>query len=169
LEDFLAKGVKPDLVVTDSQVFTYVSSVIAPDTPLTSFSIIFARYRGNFPAYMSGTPHIDKLKDKDRVLILESCTHQVSCDDIGRYKIPKWLKEFTGKNIEFTVVAGLSDIPGNIQDYAMVIQCGGCVVTRKQLEGRLKPFIEANTPVSNYGMVIAYTTGIFNRVTEIFR
>ncbi len=168
LEDFLKKGLKPDLVVTDSQVFDYVSKRVPPDILLTSFSIVFAHFRGNFKAYLDGTPHIDKLNDGDKVLILESCTHQVSCEDIGRFKIPNWIKKHTGNNPEFIVAAGLADIPGNIDDYALVIQCGGCVVTQKQLKGRLKPFIERNIPVTNYGMAIAWMNGIFERVTKPF-
>jgi len=168
LEDFLKKGLRPSLVVTDSQVFDFVAKVLPEDMMLTSFSIVFAHFRGNFKAYLEGTSHIDNLKDGDKVLILESCTHQVSCEDIGRFKIPNWIKKHTGKNPEFIVVAGLSDIPGNISDYAMVIQCGGCVVTQKQLKGRLKPFVDKGIPVSNYGMAIAWMNGIFDRVTKPF-
>ncbi|MBN1340164.1 MAG: [FeFe] hydrogenase H-cluster maturation GTPase HydF [Bacteroidales bacterium] len=168
LEDFLKLGIKPVLAVTDSQVFDYVSGVIPEDVPLTSFSIVFARYRGDFEKYLEGTPFIDSLKDGDKILILESCTHQVSCEDIGRHKIPAWLKKHTGKNIEFRVVSGLSDIEGNIDDYQLVIQCGGCVITAKQLKGRLKPFIDNNIPVTNYGLAIAYMNGIFDRVTRPF-
>ncbi len=168
LEDFLKLGVKPALAVTDSQAFDYVSKVIPEDVPLTSFSIVLARYRGNFDKYLEGTPAIDSLQENDKVLILESCTHQVSCEDIGRYKIPKWLQEHTGKKLSFKVISGLSDIEGNIKDYKLVVQCGGCVVTRKQLTGRLKPFIENNIPVTNYGLAIAWVNGIFKRVTQPF-
>lgn len=168
LKDFLKLGIIPALAVTDSQVFDYVSSIIPEEVPLTSFSIVFARYRGDFEKYLEGTPFIDSLKDSDKVLILESCTHQVSCDDIGRFKIPKWLKEYTGKNIEHKVISGLSDIDGELSDYKLVIQCGGCVVTAKQLKGRLKPFIDNNIPVTNYGLAIAWMNGIFERVTKPF-
>ncbi|OQA00946.1 MAG: tRNA modification GTPase MnmE [Bacteroidetes bacterium ADurb.Bin408] len=168
LEDVLKKGLKPSLVVTDSQVFAQVSRIVPDDIMLTSFSILFAHYRGNFNACLQGTPYINCLSDTDKVLILESCTHQVSCEDIGRYKIPGWIKTHTGKYPEFVVVSGLSDIPGAIEDYAIVIQCGGCMVTQKQLNGRLKPFIDKGIPVTNYGMVIAWMSGIFERVTEPF-
>lgn len=168
LEEFLKLGIKPDLAVTDSQVFDYVSSVIPEEIPLTSFSIVLARYRGDFEKYLEGTPYIDALKDGDKVLILESCTHQVSCDDIGRFKIPKWLKEYTGKNIEHKVISGLSDIDGKVSEYKLVIQCGGCVVTAKQLKGRLKPFIDNGIPVTNYGLSIAWMKGIFKRATRPF-
>ncbi|MBN2681804.1 MAG: [FeFe] hydrogenase H-cluster maturation GTPase HydF [Bacteroidales bacterium] len=169
LEDFMKLGIVPKLVITDSQAFNFVSKIIPKDILLTGFSVVFARNRGNFEKYIEGTNAISKLKDGDKVLILESCTHQVSCEDIGRHKIPVWLKNFTKKSIEIEVVAGFSDIPGNITDYSLVIQCGGCVVTKKQLTGRLKPFIENNIPVTNYGLTIAYINGIFERVTEPFR
>lgn len=169
LKDFMKTGINPALAVTDSQVFEFVAEIVPKDIPLTSFSIMFAKFRGNFEKYLEGTPFIDKLKDGDKVLILESCTHQISCEDIGRYKIPAWLKKYTGKEIDFEVVSGLSKIPKPADEYAMVIQCGGCVVTRKQLQGRLKPFINKGIPVSNYGLTIAWINGIFERVTEPFK
>ncbi len=158
---------EPQLVITDSQAFSYVNSVVPEHIPLTSFSIIFARLRGDFNAYMEGTPKIDELDNGDRVLILESCTHQVSCDDIGRYKLPKWIKEYTGKDVNFDVVAGLSNFK-DISGYKLVIQCGGCVVTRRQLLNRLKPALAQKIAISNYGMAIAYVNGIFERVTAPF-
>ena len=117
---------------------------------------------------MKGTPKISELKDGDRVLILESCTHHVSCDDIGRIKIPRWLGNFTGKKLEYDTVAGLNKISRPITDYAMIIQCGGCMITRKQLINRLKPAIDAGIPVTNYGMAIAYVHGIYNRAIAPF-
>jgi [FeFe] hydrogenase H-cluster maturation GTPase HydF len=159
---------KPVLVVTDSQVFPKADASIPKDIPLTSFSIVLARQKGDFEAYMKGTPMIDALKDDDRVLILESCTHHVSCDDIGRVKIPRWLSNYTGKKLSFDVVAGLNKIDRPITDYAMVIQCGGCMITRKQLHQRLKPAIDAGIPVTNYGMAIAYVHGIYNRAIQPF-
>jgi [FeFe] hydrogenase H-cluster maturation GTPase HydF len=168
LEDFLATGLKPALVVTDSQAFGYVSKIIPREIPLTGFSVVFARARANFDKYLEGTPSLSKLNDRDRVLILESCTHHVSCEDIGRFKIPDWLKKFTEKNIEFDVVPGLEKLPRDINDYSMVIQCGGCVVTQKQVKNRLQPAIEAGIPVTNYGMAIAYMEGIFDRAVEPF-
>ncbi len=169
LEDFLLLGIKPHLVVTDSQVFDMVSKIIPKDIPLTSFSITLARYRGNFNKYIEGTPYISNLKDGDCILMLESCTHQISCDDIGRYKLPRWIREFTEKTLDFDFAAGLTKFPKPIEEYALIIQCGGCVVTQKQLNNRLKPAIKKGIPVSNYGMAIAYVTGVFNRVTEPFR
>lgn len=167
IEDFLNTGIKPALVITDSQAFGLVSKLIPTEIPLTGFSIVFARMRANFENYLAGTPNISKLKDGDKVLILESCTHHVSCEDIGRYKLPDWIKKFTKKEIEFDIVAGLQDIK-NIEKYAMVIQCGGCVVTKKQITNRLKPAIDAGIPVSNYGMAIAFMNGIFDRAIEPF-
>lgn len=168
LPDFMKLGIKPALVVTDSQAFEEVSKIIPSDIPLTGFSIVYARMRGDFESYKKGTPKISELRDGDRVLILESCTHQVSCDDIGRFKIPNWIKRFTNKNIEFDIVSGLNKPERDLMDYALVIQCGGCVVTRKQLINRLKPAIDAGVPVTNYGMAIAYMTGIYNRAMEPF-
>jgi [FeFe] hydrogenase H-cluster maturation GTPase HydF len=159
---------KPALVVTDSQVFLKADASIPKEIPLTSFSILLARQKGDFEHYLQGTPKIGTLKDGDRVLILESCTHHVSCDDIGRMKIPRWLVNFTGKKLEFDVVAGLSSLPRDISEYAIVIQCGGCVITRKQLINRLKPAVDAGIPVTNYGMAIAYMHGIYNRAVAPF-
>jgi len=168
LTDFLKSGIKPVLAVTDSQVFVFVSKIVPSDIPLTSFSIIFARLKGDFDKYLEGTPHISNLKENDKVLIMESCTHQLSCDDIGRVKIPRLLQQFTAKKLEFTFVSGLSEIKNDITNFALVVQCGGCMVTRKQLLNRLKPFIDAGIPVTNYGMTLAYINGIFDRATSPF-
>jgi [FeFe] hydrogenase H-cluster maturation GTPase HydF len=159
---------KPKLVITDSQVFLKADASIPPEIPLTSFSIILARQKGDFQHYLKGTPKIGELKDDDRILILESCSHHVSCDDIGRVKIPRWLSNFTGKKLEYEVVAGLNQIPRDIHDYALVVQCGGCMITRRQLVNRLKPAIDAGIPVTNYGMAIAYVHGIYNRAIKPF-
>jgi [FeFe] hydrogenase H-cluster maturation GTPase HydF len=159
---------KPALVITDSQVFPKADAAIPPEIPLTSFSIVLARQKGDFQNYLKGTPAISSLKNGDKILILESCTHHVSCDDIGRIKIPRWLSAFTGKELSFEVVPGLNKVPGDIRDYAMVIQCGGCMIIRKQLINRLKPAIDAGIPVTNYGMAIAYVHGIYNRAIAPF-
>ena len=169
VDAFLKKmSPKPALVITDSQVFPKADASIPKDIPLTSFSIVLARQKGDFANYIKGTPHLSKLQNGDRLLILESCTHHVSCDDIGRVKIPRWLTSFSGKKLEFDVVTGLNKISRPITDYAMVIQCGGCMITRKQLVGRLKPAIDAGIPVTNYGMAIAYIHGIYNRAIAPF-
>ena len=166
---FLRKTqIKPALVITDSQIFNKADAMIPKDIPLTSFSTVLARYKGDFESYLKGTPKIDELKDHDRILLLESCTHHTSCDDIGRVKIPRWLSNYTGKKLEYEVVAGLSNLPRPITDYALVIQCGACMITRKQLFNRLKPAIDAGIPVSNYGMAIAWVQGIYKRAVEPF-
>lgn len=161
--------VKPVLVVTDSQAFEYVSKVVPQDVPLTGFSPLLARSKGFFEYYLKGTPKIDDLKDGDRILILESCSHHSSCDDIGRVKIPKLLQKKTGKKLEWDIIAGLDKIPLNIMDYSMVIQCGGCMITNRQLWARLKPAIKAGLPVSNYGMTLAYCMGIYERSIAPFK
>ncbi|PID91128.1 MAG: [FeFe] hydrogenase H-cluster maturation GTPase HydF [Bacteroidetes bacterium] len=159
---------KPALVITDSQVFKKADASVPEDIPLTSFSTVLARYKGDFETYLKGTPKLAELKDGDRILILESCTHHVSCDDIGRVKIPRWLSDFSGKKLSYEVVSGLNNIPGKISDYSMVIQCGGCMITRKQLINRLRPAVEAGIPVTNYGMAIAYMHGIYERAVAPF-
>lgn len=159
---------RPALAITDSHVFLKAAASVPPEIPLTSFSIVLARHKGDFDNYLRGTPQIANLEDGDRLLILESCTHHVSCDDIGRVKIPRWLSNFTGKRLEHDVVAGLNELPQDIHDYAMVIQCGGCMITRKQLINRLKPAVDAGIPVTNYGMTIAYLHGIYERAIAPF-
>lgn len=159
---------RPALAITDSHVFLKAAASVPPEIPLTSFSIVLARHKGDFDNYLRGTPQIANLEDGDRLLILESCTHHVSCDDIGRVKIPRWLSNFTGKRLEHDVVAGLNELPQDIHDYAMVIQCGGCMITRKQLINRLKPAVDAGIPVTNYGMTIAYLHGIYQRAIAPF-
>jgi len=164
VDAFLKKtGIRPALAVTDSQVFVKADASIPHDIPLTSFSILLARFKGDFENYLKGTRKISELKDGDRVLLLESCTHHVACDDIGRTKIPRWISNFTGKKIEYDVVAGLDTLPRPITDYSLLIQCGGCMITRRQLLNRLQPAIKAGIPVTNYGMAIAYVQGIYNR------
>ena len=157
----------PDLVVTDSQAFAMVAKIVPSTVRLTSFSILLARLRGDFENYLKGTPHLAELKNGDKILMLESCTHEISCGDIGRVKLPALIRKFTGKNIQFDYVAGLAPI-NNIGQYAMAIQCGGCVATRKQLLNRTNLAVQAGVPISNYGMAIAFMTGIFNRATTIF-
>ncbi len=163
------KKIKPDLVVTDSKVFEMVDKIVPKDIKLTSFSVVLARMKGAFEEYIKGTPYLDKLKDGDKVLMLESCTHQPTCEDIGRVKLPMWISKYTGKKLEFSAVSGLSEIETPLTDYAMIIQCGGCVATQQQIRNRLLPALENNIPVSNYGLVIAYIHGIFERASEIFK
>lgn len=169
VDAFLKKThIKPALAITDSQVFTKADASIPAEIPLTSFSIMLARFKGNFEKYLEGTPRISALKDGDRILLLESCTHHVSCDDIGRIKIPRWISSFTGKKLEFDVVAGLDVLPRPITDYSLVIQCGGCMITAKQLQNRLQEAIKNGIPVTNYGMAIAFVQGIYKRAVAPF-
>ena len=168
LQQYLETMPAPALVVTDSQVFGFVSKIVPEEIPLTSFSIVMARLRGDFDNYVKGTPHLSQLKDGDTVLLLESCTHHSTCEDIGRVKLPKMILKFTGKDIKFEYVAGLASI-AHPEKYAMAIQCGGCMSTRKQLLNRTNLFVNQGIPISNYGMALAYMNGIFERVMEPFR
>lgn len=161
-------SIPPKLVVTDSQVFSQVAKIVPAEIPLTSFSMLLARSKGCFYDYIEGTPTISQLKDGDRILILESCSHHASCEDIGRVKLPNLFKKFTGKKLEFEIVAGLDKIPREITEYALVAQCGGCVITARQLASRLQPALKKKVPVTNYGMAIAYMSGIFERAVEPF-
>lgn len=165
---FNRSPLQPNLVITDSQAFGKVAPIVPSHIPLTSFSIVFAHYKGNFDKYLEGTRYIPQLTNGDRILMLESCSHHVSCEDIGRVKIPALLKHHTGKSLEFDFVAGLDQIKRPVTDYALIIQCGGCMVTARQLRNRLKAAIDAGIPVSNYGMVLAWIKGIFERTTSPF-
>lgn len=169
VDGFLRKtGIQPKLAITDSQIFLKADASIPRNIPLTSFSIILARLKGDFESYLKGTPKIDQLQDNDRILLLESCSHHVSCDDIGRIKIPRWISSYTGKNLKYDVIAGLNKLDRPIEDYSLVIQCGGCVVTEKQLRNRLQGATEKQIPVTNYGMAIAYVQGIYQRAISPF-
>ncbi len=167
LQQYLETMPKPALIVTDSQVFGFVSKIVPADIPLTSFSIVMARLRGDFDNYVKGTPKLSELNDGDTVLLLESCTHHSTCDDIGRVKLPRMILHFTGKDIRFEYVSGLSPI-ANPEKYALAIQCGGCMSTRKQLLNRTNLFVNQGIPISNYGMALAYMNGIFDRVMQPF-
>lgn len=158
----------PALVVTDSQVFAKVAATVPEDIPLTSFSVVLARQKGLFNEYLQGTLTIGNLKDGDHVLLLESCTHNVTCEDIGRVKLPAALKKATGKNLMCDVISGQSPLPNDLSQFALVIQCGGCVITAQQVKARLLPALEAGIPVSNYGLALAWCNGIFDRATRIF-
>ena len=159
----------PRLVITDSQAFERVAAVVPEEVPLTSFSVVLARQKGLFEEYLEGTRMIGDLKDGDRVLLLESCTHNVTCEDIGRVKLPAALKKATGKSLQCEVIGGQSPLPKDLSQYALVIQCGGCVITAQQVKARLLPALEAGVPVSNYGLALAWCGGIFDRATKIFK
>ena len=169
VKDFIEHtSIIPALVITDSQLFGKIDKIIPSDIPLTSFSILLARQKGNFKEFLKGTPQIDKLQNGDRVLIMESCTHHSTCDDIGRVKIPRWLHEYTGRTFEYDVLPGLTEPPRPISEYALVIQCGGCMITHRQLQNRIQIAIDAKVPITNYGMAIAYTKGSWKRSVEMF-
>ncbi len=160
----------PKLVVTDSQAFAQVNAIVPPHIALTSFSILFSRLKGDFDLFLRSTPQIAQLRDGDKVLVLESCSHSVNkCDDIGRVKIPNWLQQKTGKKLVFHTLSNLDALPSDLSAYQFAVQCGGCMVTRAQILNRVTRLARAGVPVSNYGMTIAWCNGIFERVTEIFR
>lgn len=170
LQGYLNKAKsKVKLVVTDSQAFDFVSKAVPDEIPLTGFSILLARSKANFANYLKGTPEIDKLKEGDRILILESCSHHSSCDDIGRIKIPKLLQKRTGKSLSWDVVPGLDEVPLPIESYALVVQCGGCMITQRQLAARLRPAVKSGVPVTNYGMTLAWCMGIYERAILPFK
>ena len=159
----------PRLVVTDSQAFKAVAATVPESIDLTSFSVVLARQKGLFDEYLHGTQSIGDLHDGDRVLMLESCAHNVTCEDIGRVKLPALLCKATGKQLQCDVIGGQSSLPQDLSQYALVIQCGGCVITAQQVKARLLPALEAGVPVSNYGLALAWCNGIFERATNIFR
>lgn len=159
IEAFLAKGIVPVLVVTDSQVIDVVTAKLPKNWEITTFSILLAAMKGDVRLYKQGLEVIDTLRDGDKVLILENCLHQTSCEDIGRVKIPKWLQEYSGKKLHFDVVSGLTSLPEQLGEYALAVQCGGCMVTRRQLMGRIQRVHNAGVPITNYGMCIKKIRG----------
>ena len=158
---------KPRLVITDSQAFAKVSEVVPEDIELTSFSILFARLKGNLQEFYNGAQKIDSLQDGDKVLICESCSHHQIEDDIARVKIPNLLKKKTGKQIEFVYHSG-HDFPENLKDYALLIHCGACMTNRREVLSRIMKCKEANLPITNYGITIAHCLGILKRALEPF-
>lgn len=157
----------PALVVTDSQAFLKVSSDTPQEIPMTSFSILFARQKGDLAQFVEGAMAIDRLKPGDRILMAEACTHHPITDDIGRVKIPRWLQQYVGGKLEFTIGAG-QDFPEDLSPYQLVIHCGGCMWNRRQMLARMMHCRNANVPITNYGMTIAYTLGIFERALGPF-
>ena len=158
---------KPKFVITDSQAFKKVDSVINGEFPLTSFSILFARYKGILEYAVKGVKQIDKLEDNDTILISEGCTHHRQCEDIGTVKLPNWIKNYTGKNLNFEFSSG-NTFPTDLSKYKMVIHCGGCMLKDKEVINRYQQAFEQNIPVLNYGITIAYINGILKRSIEIF-
>lgn len=157
----------PKLVITDSQVFGKVSRIIPRDVPLTSFSILFARYKGNLLGAVKGAAALDKLCDGDKILISEGCTHHRQCGDIGTVKLPKWIADYTGKKLELEFTSG-KDFPEELSKYSLVIHCGGCMLTEREMQYRARQAEDAGVPMTNYGMVIAHTHGILKRSLEPF-
>lgn len=157
----------PALVITDSQAFLKVSADIPRNVKLTSFSILFARFKGELNEFVKGTLQIEKLKSGDKILICESCTHHAIGDDIGKVKIPRWLTQYTGKKLLFENYAG-HDFPPNLKDYALIIHCGACMTNRREILSRILKAKQADVPITNYGLTIAYSLGIFERALEPF-
>ena len=168
LADTLAKlGTKPSLVITDSQVFGKVDKIVPADVPLTSFSILMARYKGLLEDAVKGVAAITGLKDGDRILIAEGCTHHRQCGDIGTDKIPKWLSGFTGKDLVFETASG-TGYPDDLTPYALVVHCGGCMLNEKEVKHRAAKTVAQGVPITNYGTLIAHVHGILSRSLEIF-
>ncbi|MEW5822643.1 MAG: [FeFe] hydrogenase H-cluster maturation GTPase HydF [Cyanobacteriota bacterium] len=158
---------KPDIVVTDSQAFLKVTADVPADVKLTSFSILFARFKGDLVEQVKGALTIEHLKSGDRVLICESCTHHPIADDIGRVKIPRWLTQYVGGKLNYEIYSG-RDFPDNIEDYKLIIHCGACMWNRRSMLTRIIAAKEKGVPITNYGLTIAYSLGIFDRALEPF-
>ena len=159
---------KPKYVVTDSQAFEKVSAIVPEDIMLTSFSILFARYKGILETAVRGAAFIDKLKDGDKILISEGCTHHRQCDDIGTVKLPRWLKKHTGKEIAIDFTSG-TEFPDDLSGYSLVIHCGGCMLNEREVRYRYRFAEESGIPITNYGTAIAYMNGILKRSVEPFK
>lgn len=160
-------GRSPAMVITDSQVFEQVSEVISEKIPLTSFSILMARYKGYLETAVNGVAAIDHLKDGDKILISEGCTHHRQCDDIGTVKIPRWLKQHTGKELIIETSSG-TEFPEDLTSYALVIHCGGCMLNEREVKYRMKCAEDQRVPFTNYGIAIAQMKGILKRSIELF-
>ena len=158
---------KPALVITDSQAILKVSADVPNDVKLTTFSILFSRYKGELSEFVRGARRIDELKDGDNILISEACSHHVQSDDIGRVKIPRWLLQYTGKELNIDVVSG-SDFPDDLEKYSLIIHCGGCMLNRMEMMRRLNESLRRNVPITNYGIAISKLQGVLERVLEPF-
>ena len=168
LKETLEKlGTKPKLVITDSQAFKQVAAVTPEDIMLTSFSILFIRYKGELDAAIEGAGVLDQLSDGDRILISEGCTHHRQCDDIGTYKIPKWVESYTGKTLQYEWTSG-TEFPDDLSGYKMIIHCGGCMLNAREMAYRQKCANDQGVPMANYGVLIAKTQGILERSIEPF-
>ena len=168
LEIMLEKlGTKPEVVITDSQVFGKVSKIVPQDIKLTSFSILMARYKGFLDTAVKGAVAIENLKDGDKVLISEGCTHHRQCNDIGTVKLPNWLRKYTGKDIVIETSSG-KGFPDDLSEYSLVIHCGGCMLNEREMQYRRKFAEDQNIPFTNYGIAIAYMQGILKRTLSVF-
>ena len=168
LEEILENlGKKPAVVITDSQAFNAVSKIVPEDIPLTSFSILFAKYKGVLDEAVRAVGRIENLKDGDKILVAEGCSHHRQCNDIGTVKIPNWIKKHTGKDIQFEFTSG-REFPDNLDEYALVLHCGGCMITERDVMSRMEKAREDNIPFTNYGITIAYMNGILKRSIEVF-
>ena len=159
-------GRKPKLVVTDSQAFAHVSAVVPEDVALTSFSILFARHKGSLISAIRGAMLLDRLADGDTILISEGCTHHRQCDDIGTVKLPRWIREYTGKQIQFAFTSG-REFPDDVSPYRLVVHCGGCMLNDREMQYRVKCALDQNVPITNYGILIAHINGILKRSTAM--
>ena len=159
---------KPDLVITDSQVFGKVDKIVSEDILLTSFSILFARYKGNLETLVKGVKGLDKLEDSSIVLISEGCTHHRQCEDIGTVKMPKWIKEYTGKDINFEFTSG-GEFPEDLSKYDLIVHCGGCMINEREMHYRLAQANDSECNITNYGMTIAKIHGILERSLKPFK
>lgn len=160
-------GKRPKLVITDSQVFKKVAAETPADILLTSFSILFARYKGNLQTSVQGVTALESLEDGDKIIIGEGCTHHRQCDDIGTVKLPRWIKEYTNKNPEFIFTSG-TEFPLDLSPYKMIIHCGACMLNEREMQYRIKCAADQNIPFTNYGITIAYINGILKRTVEPF-
>ena len=159
--------VPPRLVITDSQVFACVNKVVPPSVPLTSFSILMARYKGDLSLAVAGAAAVNRLNDGDRVLIAEGCTHHRQCDDIGTVKLPRWIQEYTGTTPSFTFASG-TEFPDDLSPYRLVVHCGACMLREQEVKYRLACCRAQGIPVTNYGILIAYLNGILPRTLALF-
>lgn len=158
---------KPKMVITDSQAFEKVAADTPEDILLTSFSILFARYKGDLAAVVKGVTALDTLEDGDTILISEGCTHHRQCDDIGTVKLPRWIREYTGKEIRIETTSG-TEFPDDLTKYKMIVHCGGCMLNEREMKYRLKCAEDQGVPMTNYGITIAYMKGILKRSVEVF-
>ena len=159
-------GKKPNMVITDSQAFGFVKNIVPNDIPLTSFSILFARYKGFLNSAVKGAKAIEDLKDGDKVLICEGCTHHRQCDDIGTVKMPKWIKAHTNKDIRFDWTSG-GEFPEDLSEYKLIVHCGACMLNEREMTSRRKQADIQDIPFTNYGVIIAYMNGILKRSLEV--